>query len=153
VALEDDELYDEANLVSELRTFGQLIAAALRAAASTPEAKTLKLEFKAGVSAMQSEIRDSATSSKETTQRVTSQYRETGSTRVRTDLAAALRALNATMTNLADNLEPSGEVVDVDDAREVDSAAPQQAAPPIKGGEVEGAVGGGPVSEPPDSSS
>ncbi len=97
------------SLIAELQTFGQLVAAALRAAATTPEAEALRNEVREGVSAMESEIREQAATSKETTRRVSTQYRQTGTTRVRTDLAAALRSLNKAMGNLAESLEPTSE--------------------------------------------
>lgn len=130
---------DAPSLIAELQTFGQLVAAALRAAATTPEAEALRNEVREGVTAMESEIREQAAARKESTRRASTQYRETGTVRVRTDLAAALRSLNRAMGNLAESLEP-----------EEQTGPGAEAKPPEESPGVEGEVGGGPVADKPE---
>lgn len=121
----------EPNLVHELRTLGQHLAAALRAAATTPEAERLRSEVRDGVRALEREMRESAEESKKTTARVTAKYRETGTQRVRGDLAAALHALNRGLEQLATSIDVADEEASAEDAPpDVEAAAGSPAPPP-----------------------
>jgi hypothetical protein len=97
---------DERRLADELRRLGQLLADTVKAAAGTPEAESLRRELKEGVGALRSEIDQAMESTRETTTRMSREYQASGMTRLRSDLAAALRALNRAVDSLAGTVAP-----------------------------------------------
>jgi hypothetical protein len=97
---------ERGRLVEDLRQLGRLLGDTMRAAASTPEAENLKKELKEGISAMRTEIDATVETTRETTARVSREYKPSGTGRLRTDLAAALRALNRALDGLASTVEP-----------------------------------------------
>ncbi len=98
---------EEETLVAELRLLGKHLAAAMKAAAGTPEAQRLKEEVRAGTQALEREIGGAVSTSREMTARTTSDYRSAGVSRLRSDLAKALQTVNRALDDLARSIEPS----------------------------------------------
>ena len=110
-----DESVPEApiqGLADELRRLGELLAGSARAAANTEEAQALRQEIRDGVEAMRKEIDGAVGSTRQTTTRVGKEYRSAGVSRLRSDLANALRAVNRAVDGLAANLEGSAQQAD-----------------------------------------
>lgn len=120
------------NVIDELRGIGSRLAAALQAAAATPEAESLKGDIREGAQRLVNELQaaikaspigrmggrpdaadDAAAPSPATAAdpAVTPPVQRVAAT-VRTELASALRSLNRALDRLAGQLAPSEAVVD-----------------------------------------
>lgn len=129
------------NVIDELRGIGSRLAAALQAAAATPEAESLKGDIREGAQRLVNELQaaikaspigrmggrpdaadDAAAPSAATAAdpAVTPPVQRVAAT-VRTELASALRSLNRALDRLAGQLAPSEAVVDAAPAPEPSS--------------------------------
>ena len=97
-----------ASLPSEMKRLGELLAAAMKAAAATEEAESLRGEIREGARALRREIDSTLESTREATGRVRPVDRASGGTRkLRGELADALRVLNRVLDKAAGVVEPS----------------------------------------------
>lgn len=123
------------NVIDELRGIGSRLAAALQAAAATPEAESLKGDIREGAQRLVNELQaaikaspigrmggrqdaaddaaapSAATAATAADPAVTPPVQRVAAT-VRTELASALRSLNRALDRLAGQLAPSEAVVD-----------------------------------------
>jgi hypothetical protein len=121
----------------ELRRLGETLAAAIRAAAGTPEAERLKADVRSGAQSLRRELDEALTTSREAATRASVEYRTSGLQRLRSDVAKALFAVNRSLENLASNLEPGAPT------------SPAGSEPPAPGA---GSESEGPPEPPSDSS-
>ena len=98
---------EERRVADELKRLGQLLADTMRAAANTPEAENLRRELSEGAAALRNEIDETMDATRQTTTRVSKEYKTSGMTRLRADLAGALRALNRAVDSVASSVEPA----------------------------------------------
>jgi len=94
----------DASLADELRAMGQRLAAAARAAASTPEAHELRADLHEGLRQVKSEIDQVLAKAPVESLREKAQSPRAG--QVRAELAGAVRALNRVLDRLAATVEP-----------------------------------------------
>jgi hypothetical protein len=142
VAEENGEEAQDSSVVDEFRGVGLHLAAALRAAASTPEAETFKSDLCRGMGDLRGEldealasdrvpdVRGKASDVRDKATDVRDDVREKAPAvdgdRLRMELAGALRVLNRALDHLAGSLAPApSDVVDATaaPADEVDEVA------------------------------
>lgn len=100
------EVESPRSVIDELRGLGEHFAAAMRAAAGTPEAEALKGDIQTGLRDLRVEIDRGLQSAKASTSRAPGSGKAVD--QVRVELASALRSLNRVLERAAESMARSG---------------------------------------------